>query len=245
MNEQVIAHFFYLQVVSGGTFENEGVGVAVLIVIDGVFAMTGPEAVGVAAFPAIKAVVAGAAVEDIVATFAIQRVIAGTAVEGIVTAITGQRIITVIPEECVTVIPADEVIVAGRAVNGEFHGGDILDGEGFIVENNAEGAGSRITEIVRDGDGVVGAIGADAQVIAHFFYLQVVSGGTFEDEGVGAAVLKVIDGVFAMAGPEAVGVAAFPAIKTIIAGTAVKCVIIVRSRKCVTKIRTIDIIFFR
>ena len=84
MDEQVITHFFYLQVVSGGAFEDEGVGAAVLIVIDGVAAMTGPEVVGVAAFPALKTVVAGTAVEGVVATFGIQGVITAIAMENVV-----------------------------------------------------------------------------------------------------------------------------------------------------------------
>ena len=225
VDEQVIAHFFYRQVVSGGAFEDEGISLAVLIVIDSILAMAGPEAIGVAAFAAVEAVIAGTAVEGVVAVAAIQGVIAGTAVEGIITAIAVQGVITVIPEEGVSVVPAAEAVILGGAVDGNAHGGDVLGGEGLIVEDNAEGAGISVTEIVRNGDGVIGTVGVDEQVIAHFFYRQVVSGGAFEDEGISLAVLIVIDSILAMAGPEAIGVAAFAAVEAVIAGTAVEGVV--------------------
>ena len=123
--------------------------------------------------------------------------------------------------------PAGKAVIFVRAIDREAHSGDVRDGEGFIVENNAEGTGISVGEIAVDGDGIVGTVGVDEQVIPHFFYRQVVSGSAFEDEGASLVVVIVIDSVFAMAGAEAVGIAVFAAIEAVIAGTAVEGIIAV------------------
>ena len=90
VDEQVIPHFFYRQVVSGSAFEDEGASLVVVIVIDSVFAMAGAEAVGIAVFAAVEAVIAGTAIKGVVAVIAVEGVITGTAIKGIITAIARQ-----------------------------------------------------------------------------------------------------------------------------------------------------------
>ena len=184
MNDQVVTGLLHDEVGGGSPLEHKGVDGGGSRVRNGVVTVAFIKDIGIVAAATREFIVAGAAVEGVIAVIAIKGVVAGTSVENVIAIIAAQAVVAGITIEGIGVIPAAEGVIAVGTIDGEAHGGEISHGEGLIVKGDTEFTVASGAEVVGQGDGVVGAVGVDNQVIAGFCQDEVRGRGIVKDQGV-------------------------------------------------------------
>ncbi|WP_233971244.1 hypothetical protein, partial [Lelliottia sp. WAP21] len=91
-------------------------------------------------------------------------------------------------------------------VDREAGGEKLIPGEGPVIKDQLETGIIITVEEILEGHGIFGTEDLDHDIVPVPFHLQLVSGGTLEDEGVGGGSVAVGNDVVAMAGTEAVDV---------------------------------------
>ena len=102
---------------------------------------------------------------------------------------------------------------------------ELLHGHGAVVEDELEAAVVGVVEEVFNGDGVIGAVGLNDEVVSVFFHQQPGGLRALEDQSVDGAAGLVGDGVVAVSGGENIGVGTVTAGKGVVTCAAVEGVI--------------------